>query len=132
VGETPQLVDVLLGLTIFYNVRAEHQIARELAEQGLHLAQRQGNPALLVAPHAILGACFYHLGAFPLAWVHLEQGLALYAPQQHPLAFHFGLDPEVRCCTYLARGLWLLGYPDQTLQRVDSAQAAGGGVRLVY
>jgi predicted ATPase len=40
VGETPQLFPVLMGLYRFYSARAEHETARELAEQLLALAQR--------------------------------------------------------------------------------------------
>src|SRR4029434_3735232 len=38
VGETPQLFPVLFGLWRFYQVRAEHQTARELAEQCFSVA----------------------------------------------------------------------------------------------
>ena len=60
VGETPQLFPVLVGLWRFYFVRAEHQTARELAEQCLSLAQRQRAPAFLLEAHRALGMtmCF--------------------------------------------------------------------------
>jgi predicted ATPase len=53
-----------------------------------------------------------------LARLQLEQGFALYARQpQGSLAVLYGQDPGVGCLRYLARILWLLGYPDQALQR---------------
>jgi len=54
-GDTPQLFPVLWGLERYYLVRAEHQMAGELAEQLLSLAQRQGDPALLLEAHRALG-----------------------------------------------------------------------------
>jgi predicted ATPase len=52
----------------------------------------------------------------------LEQGLALYAPQEHrALAFRYGLDLKVWCLSYMAWPLWLLGYPEQALQRSQEA-----------
>ncbi|MDQ3828367.1 MAG: AAA family ATPase, partial [Candidatus Tectomicrobia bacterium] len=118
VGETPLLFPVLWGLYTFYLVRAEYQIARELAEQFLRLAQRHDDPALLMAAHQALGATLSWLGEFIPARAHLEQCIALYDPQQHhPLAIRYGHDPGVVSLAYAAWVLWCLGYPDQALQR---------------
>src|SRR5262249_32117350 len=117
VGKTPQLFPVLWGLWRFYLVRAEYQTARELAEQCLSLAQRVHDPALLLVAHYTLGATLYVLGELTLSRAHLEQGLALYEPQQHHhLAFRYGMDLGVWCLSYGAWPLWQLGYPDQALR----------------
>src|SRR5262249_60799720 len=56
------------------------------------------------------------------AQVHLEQGIALYDRQQHRThALLYGQDPGVACRSYAAGTLWLLGYPDQALQRSHEA-----------
>src|SRR5262249_21139104 len=100
----------------FYLVRAEYQTARELAEQCLRLAQHVHAPALLLVAHQALGATAYFLGEETAARAHLEQGLALYDPQQHrTLAFRYGLDLGVWCLSFGAMPLWLLGYPEQAL-----------------
>jgi predicted ATPase len=83
VGESPDLFPVLWGLWRFYFVRAQYQTARELAEQCLSLAQRVQDSALLLLAHHALGSTVYYLGEVPPGRVHLEQGLALYAPQEH-------------------------------------------------
>src|SRR5262249_12946050 len=44
-GEQPELFRAVIGLCSFYLVRAELQTARELAEQGLYLAQQAQDPA---------------------------------------------------------------------------------------
>lgn len=122
VGETPQTVAVLLGLGTFHQSRGEYQASWEMMEEALRLAQRLGDPALLVEPHASLGQWCYYRGDFPQARAHLEQGLACYAPEQHsPLNFRLGTDPGVECLAFLARSLWALGYPEQARQRVGEA-----------
>jgi predicted ATPase len=119
---TPELFRVLRGLFGYYEVQAEVQIAREIAEQLFHLVQHLHNPMLFVEAHRALGDVLYYLGEFSLARQHLEQGLALYtAEQHHQHALLYGQDPGVGCLTYLAATLCLLGYPDQALARSQQA-----------
>jgi predicted ATPase len=122
VGETPQLFPVLFGLYRFHLVRAEYQTARELAEEYLRLAQQVDDPALLLEAQFALGGSLYCLGDVTAARAHLEQGIALYDPQEHhALALRLGIDPGVWCLAYAALALWALGYPDQALWRSHEA-----------
>ena len=119
VGETPQLFPVLYGLFRFHMVRAELQTTRELAEQLFSLAQRAQDPALLLEAHRVLGQTMFWLGEMAPARAHLEQGMALYDPQQHRShAFVYGQDPGVACRSFAAMPIWVLGYPDQALQSI--------------
>jgi predicted ATPase len=121
-GEPPQLFPVLWGLSAFYGVRAELKTARELSEEVLRLAQAAQDPALLLEAHHALGQYLYFMGEFSLAREHLEQGIALYDPRQHSsLAYLYGQDPGMACLSYLSWTMWVLGYPDQALER--SAEA---------
>ncbi|RMF83788.1 MAG: hypothetical protein D6736_20715, partial [Nitrospinota bacterium] len=120
--EVPHLFPALRGLWGFYNVRAELRIARELGEQLLVLAQQTQDPTLLLDAHRILGNTLFWCGDLPTARTHLEQGLKLYDPQQHRVhAFRTGLDPGVACLGFAAVTLWLLGYPDQALEKSQKA-----------
>jgi predicted ATPase len=122
VGETPQLFPVLHGLFRFYMVRAELQTTRELAEQLFSLAQRAQDPALLLEAHRVQGQTMFWLGEMAPARSHLEQGMALYDPQQHRShAFLYGQDPGVACQSFGAMPIWVLGYPDQALQSIQEA-----------
>jgi class 3 adenylate cyclase/predicted ATPase len=122
IGEAPQLFDVVRGLWGYYLTRGEYRIAHGLGEQSLHLAQRIGHPVPLLKAHNALGITLYWLGDFPAARAHLDQGMTLYDPQQHSaLASVGGPDPGVTCLSYGAHVLWLLGYPDQALGRVQNA-----------
>src|SRR5262249_27870458 len=104
VGETPELVPVLLGLWQFYVVRAQLHTARELGDTLLRLAQHAHAPAFAVIAHYALGATWCYLGALPAARQHLEAGIARYTPdQRHAPAFRIGHDLGVGCRTFAAR-----------------------------
>jgi len=121
-GETREIFPVLFGLWGFYEVRGDLQTARELAEHLLTLAQGQHDPALLLQGHRALGDTLFWLGELVPARAHLEQGMALYNPQQHRThALLYGQDPDMGCRVFAAHVLWMLGYPDQALQRSQEA-----------
>jgi predicted ATPase/class 3 adenylate cyclase len=120
-GDTRQLFPVLVGLWNFYFVRGESRTARELGEQLLTLAENANDPVRLLRAHAALGEILLHVGQLLPARAHLEQGIALYASQQH--RSHAVQTPTVPCLAYAAWALWQLGYPDQALQRSDEARA---------
>jgi len=72
--------------------------------------------------HNVLGDTLIWLGEFAVAREHLEQGIALYHPQQHRShAFLYGYDSGVHCLSFGAWALWYLGYPDQALRRIHEA-----------
>jgi predicted ATPase len=122
VEETPQLVPVLEGLWECYELQGELQTARELGEQILALAQRVRDAELLLVAHRVMGDTLIWLGEFAGARAHLEQGMALYHPQQHRShAFLYAYDSGVHCLSFVPLPLWYLGYPDQALQRIHDA-----------
>jgi class 3 adenylate cyclase/predicted ATPase len=124
VGETPQLVPVLLGLWRFYAVRPQWHTARELGETLLRLAHHAYDPGLFVVAHYALGYTWLYLGALPAARQHLENGIARYTPDQRRApVFRMGPDLGVGCRLYAAQTLWLLGYPNQALARLHEALA---------
>jgi predicted ATPase len=124
VGETPQLVPILLGLWRFYNGRLQLHTAREIGETILRLAQRTHDPMLAVIAHTALGVTWTFLGTLPAARRHAEEAIARYTPDQRraPM-FQIGQDPGVGCRVCAAWTLWLLGYPDQALARARDALA---------
>lgn len=124
VEDTPQLFPLLWGLLSFYLLRGHFQMALELGQQLLALAQRLQDTAFLMEAHAGLGIISFYRGELVLAHEHLEQALALYDPQQHrSSAFLYGQDPGLACLSYAAWTLWLLGYPEQARQRRHEALA---------
>jgi class 3 adenylate cyclase/predicted ATPase len=118
VGETRQLFPVLAMLEGVYRLRAELTMARELAEQLLRLAQCTQEPVHLAQAHTTLGTTLYTLGELVAARVHLEQAKAIYGSQSHgSQELHSLPGPWVSCLSYAAWVLWLLGYPEQALER---------------
>jgi predicted ATPase len=58
----------------------------------------------------------------PAARQHLEAGSARYTPdQRRVMVFRMGRDPGVACGAFAAMTLWLLGYPEQALARLNDA-----------
>jgi predicted ATPase len=121
VGDTPQLCQVLVGLCIFYQERAELRTAHELAQQLLSLAQRLHDPIGLLWAHNALGYTLRLMGEFVQARTHLEQSLALYDRHTPPTYYGVVFNPGVDSLCGLSETLYVLGYPDQALQRAQEA-----------
>jgi predicted ATPase/DNA-binding SARP family transcriptional activator len=120
--EPSSLFPVIYGLRTFYLIRAEHNTAREIAEQLIALAEEEQSASFLLQAHEALGSTLFYLGEYPLAREHLEQGIALYDPQEHQAhAYLYGQDPGVACLSYLALTLWSMGFPDRALGRIEEA-----------
>jgi predicted ATPase len=116
--DDPRLLSATLaGLRRFYLTCGDVQVARDVGEQLLQLAQRQHDTALLLWGHYGVGGPLYYLGALTAARAHLEQGIALYEREHHRrLAFQYGADLGVICRSWVAMVLWHLGYPEQARQ----------------
>jgi transcriptional regulator with AAA-type ATPase domain/predicted ATPase len=123
VGETPELFQALFGLWRFYAVQPQLHTAREMGEALLHLAQGTDDPAPSIIAHYAFGFTWGSLGMLLASHTHLEEGIARYTPDQRraPM-FRTGQDLGVGCRVYVARTLWLLGYPEQALTRVHEAR----------
>ena len=133
VGETPQHVQVLLGVWRYYIARPQFQAARELGDTLLRLAHQAHDPALAVVAHYALGVTQLNCGALPVARRHLEEGLIQVAADQGRTAvFRMGQDLGVGCYAYAAVTLWLLGYPEQALARLHEALALAHALAHPY
>jgi predicted ATPase/class 3 adenylate cyclase len=116
-GNTTQLVPVLVGLASIHLLGAELQQARKVSEECLALAQHHEDPDLLIAAHRMLGATLHFLGEFRPARLQLEQANTLHERLQRPVdpSFYLVSNSSVYCRSILTRVLWALGYPEQAL-----------------
>ena len=112
----------LFGLWRFYLLRAKYRMAREIGEQLYNQAQCVRDPIFLVGAHRALGATLFYLGEIDLAREHLEQGMVLYDLQHHHAYVSLDVvNPGVACQSYVSWVLWLLGYPDQAMEKSHEA-----------
>jgi hypothetical protein len=123
VGEASQRFRVLWGLRVLYLQRAQVETALDLARQLLSLAQQAHDPALHVAAHQALVTVWFWRGDLPQGHAHVEAGMAAYDTHRDRVhARFYGHDPGVVLLTYGAWIRWLLGYPQQSIQRSQQAQ----------
>ena len=120
----PLRFPILFGLWLYYLVGAKLQTAREIGEQCLGMAKQQQDDVLEVEARRALGATLYYLGELKMARVHIEAGISLYDPHQHPVHafFHYLADPGMTLCSYAAPLMWCLGFPEQALAQLQEAE----------
>jgi tetratricopeptide (TPR) repeat protein len=113
-GAAPHLFAVLIGLSIFYRVRAELHRAYELAQQALAIAELECDAVSLVEANLILGVALLLLGDLAGAQSQFERAIAVPEPE-HPPSYHTPYDPRVISSCWAAFVTLHLGYPDQAL-----------------
>jgi predicted ATPase len=124
IGDTPELIPVLWGTWWFHEVRGELETAGELAKQLYDLAQGEQDQGHLLPAYRAMGQTLFWKADFPAARQNLEQAIAIYVPVRHRThAFLYGQDPGVAARNFVAHCLWISGYPDQALARMQEAVA---------
>ncbi len=86
--------------------------AEQFGFQLLTHSQSAGDKIAEVEAHYVLGVTHHWQGNFSRAREHLEQAIALYSPENHPVhVTAYAQNPAVICRIRLALVLWHLGYP---------------------
>ena len=122
VGETPQRIRILWGLSQFHLTQGQIATAGALAQQLLDLVQCQPDTGFAVEGHFAMGTMASYRGDLLAARTHLEHSYRLADTVQSPSpllrgGFVCGVTPR----TSLARVLWTSGYADQARQRSQEA-----------
>jgi DNA-binding winged helix-turn-helix (wHTH) protein/predicted ATPase len=127
VGDTGQLLPVLLGLGRFHQGRGELEIARGLGTRLLAIANATRDAIVSLAAANAMGIMEFYAGDFDAALAHLERAIGLYEPGEHSpnrsSAFRAGQDPGVSCMVYAGLTLQALGYPTRAAARMREALA---------
>ena len=140
-GETPEdplmWYSVLYGFAAGYFVAFNGDVLRELAEEFITRAEKQGATAPLMVGHRLMGHALLLTGEIAAAQAHYSQGLALYDPVKHrPFATRFGQDISVANMGFRSLALWLLGYPEKALadanRALKDAQEIGQAATLMF
>jgi predicted ATPase len=114
-----------MELPNFYMHRGELYTGLAIAEQGIGLVERLGEPLLLCQAHNIIGQLRRYSGDLAAARRHFEEGLALYDPERdRAKAGRLGLDSGMACHAWLGQVLWQQGFPDAALRHSEDAIAA--------
>jgi class 3 adenylate cyclase/tetratricopeptide (TPR) repeat protein len=140
-GEPPEdsllLFSVLYSLCIANYVAFNGDVMRELAEQFLALAEKQGSTVPLMIGHRLVGMSLLHIGDIVGGRAHHDQAIALYDPAEHrALATRFGQDVRMALLSFRSIAWWILGYPDRALADANhamiDAREMGQAATLMY
>ena len=124
-GDTARLFPVLWGTWMVKSWQRPLEGARKMGEGLLAIARREGDPALLVQAHHALWATLFDIPELPAVERHVMEGLAHYTPDlDHAHASRFGgHDPGVCGLRHWGMALWLLGFADRALARMNEGLA---------
>jgi predicted ATPase len=123
IDETSHLYTAIWGLW-YYNVkRMQLETARDLSYELIELAEQSGDRELLLQGHHSAWTVLLYLGDLEACEQHATEGRQIYDPEEHRhhALLYGGHDPGV-CSRYQSSiSHWLLGYPDQAVERVEEA-----------
>ncbi len=123
-GDVRQQHAVLRGLAGLYQFRAQPDRAAALGRELLALGEREGDPRILVDGHLVLGSTMVFIDDVRTGLDHLDQAISLFtAGVTQARTARVGNDPRVASYTTSGFALWLLGYPDRAVERMDAALA---------
>ncbi|WP_170409137.1 adenylate/guanylate cyclase domain-containing protein [Ruegeria atlantica] len=131
--ETENLFPVLNGLYSFHLVRAEYDLAKDVAQQILDLAGQSEEVHHVMIAHRAMGAVMLHIGDLDAAHEHLQQALDLYQPDLHGrLAYVYGSDHAAITSCFLSMALFLKGDPEQAIGIQRKAVAAAKNLKHAH
>src|SRR5947207_1391939 len=125
----------LWGLWAHHTASGRHRVALGPAQRFHALAAEQPDPNDRLNGEGMIGVSQHYLGDLPGAKRTLEQMLAGYVtPDQTSHIIRFQTDQRMLISVFLARVLWLQGFPDQATRTahssVEDARAANHTISL--
>jgi class 3 adenylate cyclase/tetratricopeptide (TPR) repeat protein len=114
----------LWGLWTNHFLRGKLPDALGIGGTVLELASGAGKSSLIVMAHHAVGYSHFYRGEFRAACSHAEAGIALFSLQtEREIVQDFQFSSTAALRMMLGCSLWMLGYPDQASEHVDSAIA---------
>jgi tetratricopeptide (TPR) repeat protein len=118
-GDNNKPMDALLGLAHMRANLRDFELARELGEMVVAMAQQAGAPAVLARAHALQGIVRFSTGQFPAAREHFERAVDLFgAGSSCNEEAYFAENPRA------SLRVPILGYPLTSLSKADELPAA--------
>jgi len=137
VDDTEYQLRALWGLFAYRISSGEYLAARALAQTFCRLTSNGADPADRVIGDGMTGIVLHHLGDQISARRHLEGQVGRYVdPDRRSHTVRFLFDQRVTGLVFLARILWLQGFPDQAMRIsqgiLEDARAIDHTVSLCY
>lgn len=123
-ADVRQQFSVLRGLASLYMFRGQLDRSAQLGHEILALGARERDSRMLIDGHLLVGTFMMSIVDLQRGLEHLDEAISLSAgvPMQ-VRTMRVGNDPRVACFTTSAFTLWLLGYPDRAVERMNAALA---------
>ena len=117
-----QQFSVLRGLASLYVFRGQLDQAAQLGHEILALGASEHDSRMLIDGHLLVGTKLMTVDDLGRGLQHLDEAIALSKnlPAQ-ARTMRVGNDPRVACYTTSAFTLWLQGYPDRAVERMNAA-----------
>jgi predicted ATPase/DNA-binding winged helix-turn-helix (wHTH) protein len=136
-GDSEYQLRALHGLYFYHAGSGRYRAALQCAQKFHDLATRGSDPADRLFGERIMGTAKHFFGDQISARRHLEQVLTHYAASdQRRDIIRFQSDLPVSARAFLARVLWLQGFPHQAVRTaemsIEEAQATGYAMSLCY
>lgn len=124
IGESPELVRVLVGLATAYFVQGDLATGEAIGHDALAAAERTRDSLDRLLAHVVVGFPHFYRGSFARAAEHYGHAAELYDPREHAsFARTLGWDRGVNSHAYLAWCHLYLGHHDQALALSNKAVA---------
>jgi predicted ATPase len=136
-GNSDYRLRALWGLWTVCVTGGEHRTGLSLAKQFAELADSASDREGLLIGDRLVGVSHHFLGEHARARFHIERMLDRSNTRSHPSEIiRFQFDQSIAARSYLAKVLWIHGYPDQALAAVDrsiaDAQVISHSLSLCY
>jgi len=120
----------------FHISSGQYPAALALAQRFRTLAANRADPSDRLIGEGLIGVSEHYLGDQESARRHLERVLAEYVIPGRGQVIPFQIDRQTWARVFLARILWLQGFPDQAIRTaersVEDARAANHGISFCY
>jgi hypothetical protein len=124
-GAAPEQLRVLLGLWVYYFVRADYRNSTELMATVSDMAAALQDPDVTLLRDGLTTCNCTAVGDFRKARLHGESAWSAYEPNQSAhLRAIFDMDMGASTGDWTSWSLWMLGYPDTALRLQQEVLAA--------
>src|SRR5262249_25528103 len=119
-GHALDQLHLLAPLDMFHLRIGDFKNALAYGKRSVVISKTIADPAAVALAHAVLGISLTHTGDLSGARVELEAAQR-YVPGQRTNTNYLGFDGHDLAGVFMARTLWLQGYPDQAVERAHKA-----------